>query len=243
MLRRSICCSAQYGTDAGLSNWIEVHRLRPLTCGLAQGAGVSYRPGQPHLRLELVPVGRYCALPGEAGSRTVAAMSRFLPPGWVRSVTGVAAAVLLVPGGAWAQGRQTGLSATGAAIATGSGLIETQVVAELLEAPGREGSAASRFAPANRLQAGDVVYYTVRVSNPGSAPITNVKVTKSMPQGLHYVAGSAVGPACDVEFSADGGTTFQRRPAEPDYTHVRWSLRRPLPPGATALLRFRAVFR
>jgi hypothetical protein len=27
------------------------------------------------------------------------------------------------------------------------------------------------------------------------------------------------------------------------FTHLRWSLRRPLPPGATALLRFRATFR
>jgi uncharacterized repeat protein (TIGR01451 family) len=170
-------------------------------------------------------------------------MSHFLPPGWVRPVTGVVAAVLLAPGGVWAQGRQAGLSATGAAIATGSDLLETQVVAEMLATPASEGSTAPGFVPASRLQIGDVVYYTVRVSNPGSASVTNVKVTKSMPQGLHYVAGSAVGPACDVEFSADGGTTFQRRPAEPDYTHVRWSLRRPLPPGATALLRFRAVFR
>jgi uncharacterized repeat protein (TIGR01451 family) len=170
-------------------------------------------------------------------------MSHLLAPGSIRAVAAIAAVLLVTSGVVRAQGPQAEMTATGAAIATGSDLLETQVVAEMMEPPGREGSTPTGFVPASRLQAGDVVYYTVRVSNPGSAPVVNVKITKSMPQGLHYVAGSAVGPACDVEFSADGGATFQRRPDEPEYTHVRWSLRRPLPPGATALLRFRAVFR
>jgi hypothetical protein len=64
-----------------------------------------------------------------------------------------------------------------------------------------------------------------------------------MPFGLHYLVGSATGPACDIEFSTDGGKTFAARPKEGDYTHVRWSMRRPVPPQSTALLRFRATFR
>jgi uncharacterized repeat protein (TIGR01451 family) len=154
-----------------------------------------------------------------------------------------AVAVGLMAAEASAQGREREMTATGAAMATGSDLLETSIEAEILEPPPRAGGTPPRFVPARRLQAGDVVYYTVRVRNPGQAPVTRVQVTKSMPQGLHYVAGSAVGPACDVDFSADGGETFHRRPQAPEYTHVRWNLRRPLPPGATALLRFRAVFR
>jgi hypothetical protein len=46
-----------------------------------------------------------------------------------------------------------------------------------------------------------------------------------------------------VEYSSDGGTTFDAKPAGGPFTHVRWSLSEPLPSGATALLRFRAVFR
>jgi uncharacterized repeat protein (TIGR01451 family) len=107
----------------------------------------------------------------------------------------------------------------------------------------REAQAAARFVPATRLAAGDEVHYTLRVTNPGKAPVTDVQVTKRMPQGLQFIPGSAMGPASLVELSTDGGTTFTAKPKGSDFTHVRWSLKRPLPPGATALLRFRATFR
>jgi hypothetical protein len=80
-------------------------------------------------------------------------------------------------------------------------------------------------------------------------------VTKRLPYGVHYLSGTAAGPACDVHFSADGGNTFakpdrnaggskkgSRKSPAIEYTHVRWILRNPLQPGATALLRFRAKF-
>jgi uncharacterized repeat protein (TIGR01451 family) len=135
------------------------------------------------------------------------------------------------------------MSAAGAAIATGSDLLETEIAVEKLEPADPPGRPVARFVPAGRLEAGDEVHYTVRVRNPGKNPVKDVQVTKRMPFGLHYLQGSATGPACDIEFSADAGATFSRRPAQGEYTHVRWSLRRPLAPGATALLRFRATFR
>jgi len=134
-------------------------------------------------------------------------------------------------------------TATGAAIATGSDLLETAIVVEKLLPPVRPGQGGERFVPTTRLQAGDEVHYTIRVRNPGKDPVIDVQVTKRMPDGLHYIEGSAVGPAADVEFSADGGDTFAAKPDAPEFTHVRWTLQRPLPPGATALLRFRATFR
>ncbi len=135
------------------------------------------------------------------------------------------------------------LSATGAAVATGSDLLETAIVVEKLEAPVRPGKGAGRFVPASRLAAGDEVLYTLRVTNPGKAPVTDVQVTKRMPQGMQFIEGSAAGPASLVEFSADSGATFLAKPQGGPFTHVRWTLRRPLPAGATALLRFRATFR
>jgi len=135
------------------------------------------------------------------------------------------------------------LTATGAAIATGSDLLETTIVVEKLEPPARPGQGAGRFVPATRLAAGDEVHYTLRVTNPGKLPVTDVQVTKRMPQGLQFIAGSAAGPSSIVEFSADGGATFLAKPKASEFTHVRWTLRRPLPAGATALLRFRATFR
>jgi uncharacterized repeat protein (TIGR01451 family) len=132
-----------------------------------------------------------------------------------------------------------------AASATGSGPLETEMIVEALR-PTEHGAdtGAKHFVVARRLKAGEEVYYTLRVRNPGKAPVEDVVVTKQLPLGVDYVRGSAAGPACDIEFSTDGGETFG--PAAKNggpYTHVRWILSRPLAPGATALLRFRAIFR
>lgn len=145
----------------------------------------------------------------------------------------------------------------GAPVATGSGPLETTVSAESLrQEEGADGKVVRTWEPASRLRAGDEVYYTIRVRNPGKAAVTDIVVTKRLPFGMHYLRGSATGPACEVHFSIDGGTHFARaerlgaaadgRPARKvgvaEYTHVRWVLSRPLAPGATALLRFRAIF-
>ena len=154
-----------------------------------------------------------------------------------------AAGLLLLLASASALAADAEMTATGAAVATGSDLLETEIVIEKLEPAAPPERPAARFVPAGRLEAGDVVHYTVRVRNPGENPVSDVQVTKRMPLGLHYLPGSATGPACDIEFSADGGRTFAARSPAGDFTHVRWTMRRPLPPGATALLRFRATFR
>jgi uncharacterized repeat protein (TIGR01451 family) len=156
-----------------------------------------------------------------------------------------ARATALLAFATWATAGADGpeLSATGAAIATGSDLLETAIVVERLEIPVRPGQGTGRFVPASRLAAGDEVHYTLRVTNPGKSPVTDVQVTKRMPQGLQFIEGSAAGPSSIVEFSADGGATFLAKPKGGGFTHVRWTLRRPLPAGATALLRFRATFR
>jgi uncharacterized repeat protein (TIGR01451 family) len=141
---------------------------------------------------------------------------------------------------AWPQAE---MSAAGAAVATGSDLLETEIVVERLEPADPPERPVARFVPAGRLEAGDEVFYTLRVRNPGKEPVLDVQVTKRMPLGLHYLPGSARGPDCDIDFSTDGGRTFVARPAGAGFTHLRWTLRRPLPPGSTALLRFRATFR
>lgn len=150
-------------------------------------------------------------------------------------------ALLASAPGALAQGAE--FSATGAAVATGSDLLETTITVERLLESAHPERSPGRFVPADRLAAGDELHYTIRVRNPGSEAVTGVQVVKRMPEGVQYIAGSAVGPACDVEYSTDGGKTFAAKPSVPKFTHLRWSLHRPLPPGATALLRFRATFR
>jgi uncharacterized repeat protein (TIGR01451 family) len=135
--------------------------------------------------------------------------------------------------------------------------IQTELVAEVREnvstTPGRE---VFRFVPARLLEQGQVVYYTVRITNQTTVPLRNVAVVQPVPANTAYIADSAAGPGADVSFSVDGGNTFgppealtievegAKQPAQAEkYTHIRWQLRNALAPGATALARFRATFR
>jgi uncharacterized repeat protein (TIGR01451 family) len=132
--------------------------------------------------------------------------------------------------------------------------VQTELVAELRESVhSPQGSTAYRFVRATVVPQGEVVYYTVKVRNPGTAYARDVAVVQKIPENTAYVVGSASGPAVDVSFSVDGGRTFvaERKPASSDqdvaasgqYTHIRWHFRNALAPGATALARFRAIFR
>jgi uncharacterized repeat protein (TIGR01451 family) len=133
---------------------------------------------------------------------------------------------------------------TAAVAATGSGPLEASILVQALDVATRpDGSEEKRFVEARKLQAGEEVYYTVRVHNPGKEPVTDIVVTKRMPFGVDYVRRSASGPACDVEVSSDGGATYAEEGKSGEFTHLRWTCRKPLAPGATALLRFRAIFR
>jgi uncharacterized repeat protein (TIGR01451 family) len=112
-----------------------------------------------------------------------------------------------------------------------------------------------RFVPARMLDQGQVVYYTVRITNQTTVPLRNVAVVQPVPANTVYIADSAAGPGAVVSFSIDGGHSFaapealtvdnegSKHLAQPaQYTHIRWQLRNPLAPGATALARFRATF-
>jgi uncharacterized repeat protein (TIGR01451 family) len=154
---------------------------------------------------------------------------------------------------------QEGTDSLSVAEATGSGPLETSIeIEKLAVAEGTGGQEVRRWVPAERLNAGDEIHYTVRVRNPGKVAVDTVVVTKRLPFGVRYLRGSATGPAAEVQFSMDGGRTFatpemlsralggskkaQRKALENDYTHVRWILSKPLGPASTALLRFRATF-
>jgi len=135
--------------------------------------------------------------------------------------------------------------------------VGTELIAEVREnistTPGRE---VYRFVPARLLEQGQVVYYTLRITNQTTVPLRNVAVVQAVPANTTYLADSASGPGAAVSFSVDGGQTFgpadslqievegsKQLARAPQYTHIRWQLRNALAPGATALARFRATFR
>ena len=142
--------------------------------------------------------------------------------------------------------------ATGA-LASEAVELRTQLVAEVRETLNVQERQIHRMVPATRLSQGQVVYYTVRITNPTPVFANNVVVSQKVPDNTLYMEDSAAGPGADVEFSVDGGMTFARADelklsdgtrAPPErYTHIRWRLHNPLAPGSVALARFRAVFR
>jgi uncharacterized repeat protein (TIGR01451 family) len=136
--------------------------------------------------------------------------------------------------------------------------VEVQLLAEVkISVPGPDNVAIARFAPAATVSQGEVVYYTVRIRNPTSEYLRDVTVVQPIPANTTYAEHSASGPGTEIQFSADGGTTFasegrvvatdsggvQRAATAKDLTHIRWRLRNALAPGAVALARFQAVFR
>jgi len=112
------------------------------------------------------------------------------------------------------------------------------------------------YVRADKLRVGDEIFYTLRIRNASANPLPDAVVVKAIPRNTRYVGNTATGPAAVIDFSVDGGSVFGipeqlsvraaggvARAATPDdYTHIRWRLRHPLAAGATALLRFRAVF-
>ena len=128
---------------------------------------------------------------------------------------------------------------------SGSGPLAATILVERLRVDtGPDGKETRRFVDARRIEVGEQIYYTIRVSNPGRAPVDDIVVTKRLPYGVEYVPGSAVGPDCRVELSDDGGRHYVTRAvAGAAYTHLRWTCGQSLAPGATSLLRFRAIFR
>jgi uncharacterized repeat protein (TIGR01451 family) len=131
--------------------------------------------------------------------------------------------------------------------------LRTELIAEVRETVNAPDRQTHRMVPAKRLSQGQVVYYTVRITNPTPVFANNVLVSQRVPANTTYVEGSATGPGAEIEFSVDGGVTFARpeklqlddgtRAPPERYTHIQWRLRNPLAPGAVALARFRATFR
>jgi uncharacterized repeat protein (TIGR01451 family) len=138
------------------------------------------------------------------------------------------------------------------ALATEAVELRTQLLAEVRETTGPAERPVFRLAPATKLSQGQVVYYTVRITNPTPVFANKVQVSQLIPANTTYLPGSAAGPGAQIEFSIDGGQTFGRpedlkqadgtRAPPTRYTHIRWTLKNPLAPGATALARFRATF-
>ena len=111
----------------------------------------------------------------------------------------------------------------------------------------------------NRVTLGDVVEYRLVFTNITGRPVDNIQFTDPLPEGMHYLQGTAGADRedVDVEFSLDGGTSYSEqpmvevvvegrtelRPASPeDYTNIRWTVHGEVQPEASVTAAFQVRF-
>ena len=111
----------------------------------------------------------------------------------------------------------------------------------------------------NEVTLGDVVEYRLVFTNITGNPVDNIQFTDPLPEGMHYLQGTAGADRedVDVEFSLDGGTSYSEqpmvevvvegrtelRPASPeDYTHIRWTVHGEVQPDARVTAAFQVRF-
>jgi uncharacterized repeat protein (TIGR01451 family) len=125
-----------------------------------------------------------------------------------------------------------------------------EIEQEVIDAKGEK---TKQLVPVQKVVPGKEVVWTVTASNTCKKPTENATINDPVPEHMSYVAGSAFGAGSTITFSVDGiafgnpeeltvtdnGATRKARADE--YRHIRWVFKNPLPPGATAVARFRAV--
>lgn len=143
-----------------------------------------------------------------------------------------------------------------AAFAQQKGLIELKSISEVevitRTATGKKEVRRIDAARA-RVVPGDMVFFTTEYRNIGDKPAGNVVITNQVPQHTVYVDKSAQGKGARIDFSVDGGKTYappgklfmteagKKRTAQAgDYTHIRWTITKPVPPGGQGSVLFKA---
>lgn len=129
------------------------------------------------------------------------------------------------------------------AVARDEGLAMQVEVLRVDTVAGSDGDRVERFEPATEALPGDVVEYRITVANETDAAIGAgvVVVTVPIPEGVDYIensAGPAAGERVVIEFSADGGESYDEPPvlversvASPEeYDAIRWTFLEPFEP-------------
>jgi len=84
-------------------------------------------------------------------------------------------------------------------------------------------SVVKSVAPSGNQPPGTTLTYTVLMTNNGTGPASAVVVNDPIPANTTFVPGSAAGAGTTIEYSHDGGLTYDSSNAAP-VTHIRWTL-------------------
>lgn len=133
--------------------------------------------------------------------------------------------------------------------------LEIKATAEVeVKVKAANGREETRRVPAAKVTPGTTVIYTLHAKNTSGKPASDVVVTDPIPEHVEYVDGSTTGEGARVTFSVDGGKTWgskeqlkvkgadgaMRAALPADFTHIRWTFEKPLAPGESRAVSFRA---
>jgi uncharacterized repeat protein (TIGR01451 family) len=141
------------------------------------------------------------------------------------------------------------------ALADTSGAVEIHAIAEVeVKTKGPDGAEQIKREPAKKVPPGGAVIYTLRAENKGAKPADDVVVTDPIPEHMDYIDGSASSVGTRLTFSVDGGKTWAPKEklqvrgkdgvthtaTAEELTHIRWQFEKPLAPGESRSVEFRA---
>lgn len=132
--------------------------------------------------------------------------------------------------------------------------VEIKALREVKEK--KDGKEIVKLTPVEKAKAGETIIYSVSYRNEGGAPAKSAVITDPLPKGVTCLPKTALTAEAETHFSADGGGTWGRLPLTlkekgadgkatqkpvPDaaITHVRWILKKDLPPGGAGEIRFK----
>lgn len=115
-----------------------------------------------------------------------------------------------------------------------------------------ERRAADKTAP------GDILVFTITYSNTGNGDLVDGAIVNPIPKGVLVNPESAEGKDTEVTCSIDNGRSYQVAPVtvkikKPDgslenrhaeletYTHIRWAIKKPVLPGQSGRVSFKAA--
>lgn len=120
-----------------------------------------------------------------------------------------------------------------------------------------EGRWVTQIVPLEESRPGDILYYTLKYTNEGDTVAKDASIVDPIPAGTVYVLESASGEGAQITYSIDGGHSYQLPPVtyvinKADgsheekmapaqmYTHIKWLIKKPVLPGQSGQLSFKA---
>jgi uncharacterized repeat protein (TIGR01451 family) len=122
----------------------------------------------------------------------------------------------------------------------------------------RGGKWVTERIPVDKTAPGDILVYTINYQNAGTNAAKDAAIVDPLPAGVVYLPNSAEGQETEITCSIDGGRSWHNPPVmvqikKPDgtqeskaaapeqYTHIRWVIKKPIPPGQSGQVQFKVT--